>query len=312
MQHVDPRIFRSLEKQNGKAGFDTIVFAALESYLTLREPNERQALDLSRLIVPSWDRISHDARVAIADALVACAIVPTALAEKLEALGHLPQALGIAGPDRASRSRKVAAQKVVVSTPASAELAEANDPAPEHLSNAETVRETLRRLVQPGLAATRPLAGAGTEVPKTLADILDIARSNDCDLAYDAICRWMRLAPQQGEAMASDPSGLVLIRVLRACRATEADALSLVVLLKPAISLDADAFEAIKQNFRELVIDECRTALGLPSVLPQMALPERRRADRSATVRASEDAPRLTFGRRSVPPTIGRIGAERG
>ena len=309
MQHIDPRIYRSLEKQNGRAGFDTIVLAALESYLALREPNERQALDLSRLIVPSWDRISHDARVAIAEALIACDILPAALAEKLQAMEFLPRTLDLATPPRAGQPPKIAVPKIVASR---AVVNETNAPAPDHLSNADTVRETLRRLVQPGLAATRPLAAAGTGVPKSIADILEIARSNECDLAYDAICRWMRLVPQQAEAMASDPSGMVLTRVLRACRAAEADVLSLVVLLKPAVSLDADAFEAIKRNFRELDIDECRTALGLPSVLPQIALPERRRPDRSATVRASEDAPRLTFGRRSVPPTVGRIGAERG
>ena len=309
MQHIDPRIYRSLEKQNGKAGFDTIVLAALESYLALREPNQRQALDLSRLIVPSWERISHDARVAIAEALIACDIVPVALAEKLQALGHLPPTLEIAEPARAGQPHRIAIPRIVASRPT---INEANEPAPEHLTNADTVRETLRRLVQPGLAATRPLAPAGTGVPKTIADILEIARSDKRDLAFDAICRWMRLVPQQAEAMASDPSGMVLTRVLRACRAAEADVLSLVVLLKPAVSLDADAFEAIKQNFRELDIDECRTALGLPSVLPQMALPERRRPDRSATVRASEDAPRLTFGRRSVPPTVGRVGTDRG
>ncbi len=311
MQHIGPRIYRSLEKQNGKAGFDTIVLAALESYMALREPNQRQALDLSRLIVPAWDRITHPARLAIADALTPCDILPAALAEKLAALSTRPHSLEAAEPFEAASPR------VVASRPASTTVAAASGPTPEqitpeHLTNADTVRETLRRLAQPGLAATRPLAGTGTSVPKSIADILDIARSDASELAYDAICRWMRLVPQQADAMAHDPSGIVLTRVLRACRAAEADVLSLIVLLKPAVSLDAAAFESVRQIFRELDIDECRTALGLPSVLPQMALPERRRADRSATVRASEDAPRLTFGRRSVPPTIGRIGAEHG
>ena len=308
MQHIGPRIYRSLEKQNGKDGFDTIVLAALESYLALREPNHRQTLDLSRLIVPAWDRISREVRLAIAGSLASCALLPAGLAEKLDAFRSDPEAFDAEGSSEEALPLEFPLPDIIVVRPVA--IAQ-GDATPEHLVNADTVRETLRRLAQPGLAAARPLAAADTILPRSIADILEVARSPEPDLAYDAICRWMRLVPQQAEAMAGDATGLVLTRILRACRAAEADVLSLVVLLKPAVSLDFAAFEAVKQHFRELDVDACRTALGLPSVLPQMALPERRRSDRSATVRASEEAPRLAFGRRSVPPTTGTIGGRR-
>lgn len=83
MKDVVPSIFRSLEKEAGQGGFDTIVTAAVTSFAAHRNPSERQAHEFGRLVAPAWDKIGVKTKRALAAALSQSPRVPRSIVEKL-------------------------------------------------------------------------------------------------------------------------------------------------------------------------------------------------------------------------------------
>lgn len=83
MKDAHPRIFRQLEKTGARDGFDMIVNAAVLSYGSLRAPNDTQARDFARLVVPLWSRVTPDTRRTLAAGLSHSSRVPREIVELL-------------------------------------------------------------------------------------------------------------------------------------------------------------------------------------------------------------------------------------
>lgn len=358
MTDIVPRIFRSLEKETGRGGFDTIVTAAVASFAARRHPSERQALEFGRLVAPLWDKIETKTQRALAAALSQSPRVPRTIVEKLidapvditapflmaspcltpDDLRTLANAanpelrrilasrrtadratpLIPCGPDASAKAIVVTSDDPGVLT-ANATLNEpgsaADDP-PLHPFSAQAVeparvtqaRAALLRLAEPGKHSAKVATGA----PTTLAGIVEAARSGRPDQAYDGLAALLNLSLARARDMIEDPSGKILADVLKAMRTGPADALAIIMLLKPRVGLHVGAFEAMKATYRDLDVAHCRERLGLPpaSQLPQATRYQPRSADLEP--RLDVGAPRPAFGRRrTLPSRTELIGGER-
>ncbi|UIJ70650.1 hypothetical protein [Aurantimonas sp. HBX-1] len=327
MKDEAPRIFRSLEKEAGRGGFDTVVRAAVASYAALRNPSEHQARSLGRLLVPVWDKLGDPTLSGIAVSLADAPSLPRAVVDCLLAapvdiaapflltsrcLTEDDLAALAASPD--PQRRQVAAMRAgteavtflapTPETPPAAVAAEAPSPgaalpSPTPLAgSAAEARATLRRLVQPGAA---PKAAT---TPGTVREIIAAARAGEIGRAYRGLARLTELAPDTMTELVAEPSGDLLAAALKAMRVGSGDALTVIMLLKPRVGLDVHAFQAMKGRYRELDAEICRIRLRMaPPRAPQAASP-------ALQPRASELEPRLAvtparaaFGRRRAAPS---------
>ncbi|KAA0971091.1 hypothetical protein FPY71_11645 [Aureimonas fodinaquatilis] len=90
-----PYIFRSLEKAEGRAGFDTVTLAAVAAYTALQRPTDHQQNALVSLIAANWPKLAPSTRRAIRQALCTAACIPaglSALFAQDEAFRALPPA----------------------------------------------------------------------------------------------------------------------------------------------------------------------------------------------------------------------------
>lgn len=330
MRDEAPRIFRSLEKEAGRGGFDTVVRAAVASYAALRSPSEHQARSLGRLLVPVWGKLSAETQSGIAISLAAAPSLPRAVVECL-----LAAPVGIAEPFlRSSRCltaedaaklagssdpvlNKIAVaraepqapgaalpQPLRVGTPPAATAAvsalqPAASPRPAaQPATAAEARAMLRKLVQPGSAPK------STTTPGTIKEIMTAARAGEIGRAYRGLAQLLDLAPDTMNELVAEPEGDMLASALKAGRIGSGDALTIIMLLKPRIGLDVHAFQAMKGRYRELDADICRIRLRMEARRPsQVAAPtlQPRTVELEPRLRSAE--PRAAFGRRRSAPT---------
>ncbi len=344
MKDVVPSIFRSLEKEAGQGGFDTIVAAAVASFAAHRNPSERQAHEFGRLVAPAWDKIGTKTKRSLAAALSQSPRVPRSIVEKIIAAPIVTAApFLLASPcltaddieTLAKRSspklqrildRRRAAEQATLSQLAEAAVpvavpartiapldaakkeaanvaaADENVAPKSHTgepANVSAARATLLRLAEPGKHPAKPEARA----PTTIGGVVEMARSGCKQLAYDGLALMLTLTAPRMREMIDDPTGEILAAALKAISVGPADALTIIMLLKPRVGLDIAAFTAMKSAYRDLDIDECRGRFGLSSALParKPATHQRQYADLGPRIEAS--APRPAFGRRRVLPS---------
>ena len=334
MKDEAPRIFRSLEKEAGRGGFDTVVRAAVASYASLRNPSEHQARSLGRLLVPAWDKLSAETQSGIALSLatapslprtvVECLVAaPSAIAEPFlrssacltaDDLVALAGSLD-AGARRiaAERSERLAADTALpppappVEQLAGAPIARQSEPTPApRPKTAAEARATLMKLVQPGLAARQ----AAARPAGTVREIIAAARAGEVDAAYAGLARMLGLAHETMAELVAEPQGEILATALKALRIGGGDALTIIMLLKPRIGLDVRAFDAMKTRYRELDADICRVRLRMTAPRPARATApalQPRASELEPRVRAA--APRAAFGRRRTAPAASEAAA---
>ncbi|WP_206454853.1 hypothetical protein [Aurantimonas marina] len=348
-----PSIFRSLEKEAGQGGFDTIVTAAVASFAAHRNPSERQAHEFGRLVAPAWDKIDTKTKRALAAALSQSPRVPRTIVEKLlaapidtaapflvaspcltaddiEVLARRssPKLQRILGRRRKSgeatdRPSAEAAAPAAVPAPtmspsgatkkaaAKAVVAIKNNAPRPHTAepaNVSEARAVLLRLAEPGKHLAKPAASA----PTTVVGIVEMARAGCTNLAYDGLALMLKVPDSRMREMFDDPTGEILAAALKAINTGPADALTIIMLLKPRVGRDIAAFNAMKFAYRDLDVDECRGRFGLSSAPPARnpVLHQRQYADLEPRIEAS--APRPVFGRRRVLPSrTAQIGAKR-
>lgn len=353
MKEVVPSIFRSLEKEAGQGGFDTIVTAAVASFAAHRNPSERQAHEFGRLVAPAWDKIDTKTKRALAAALSQSPRVPRSIVEKLlaapidtaapfllaspcltqndiEALANRsgPKLQRILDRRRAAEQAtlpqlaeagvpavvpaptmtplgptKKEAANVVATDESGATGSHTGEPA-----NVSAARATLLRLAEPGKHRARPEASA----PTTIVGIVEMARAGCKHLAYDGLALVLKAPASRMQEMIDDPTGESLAAALKAICASPADALTIIMLLKPRVGLDIAVFTAMKSAYRDLDVEECRRRFGLSSALPPRTpvTHQRQYADLESRIEAA--APRPAFGRRRVLPSrIEQNGAKR-
>lgn len=329
MKESNPRIFRSLEKAGGLAEFDTIVAAAVASYGALRHASETKARDFANLVLPVWDKLKPETRRALGAALCHSANVPRGIVEKL-----LAEPIEIAAPfllsspvlteedrrhladSRDSRLRRLARETASARAPATkapspdavaTEPAKLAEPAPERVATddaqtrpaptpyqpgmaAEAVRDALRRLVQPG---RKPVARRLAP-----ADLLDAAVEGDIAATLATLATIAGLDESTLKLIADDETGERLAVALRAIGMRDADALTVMMMLKPKIGLDVTAFDLMTRYYRSLKREDCEMLLGLrrqvkaPTLEPMFDDIER----------MERPAPRAAFGRRTERP----------
>ncbi|KQT88221.1 hypothetical protein [Aurantimonas sp. Leaf443] len=321
MTDAQPRLYRSLETNAGRDGFDTIVAAAAATYASLRNPSEAQARDFGRLAAPLWSRIAPETQRTLAAALSRSPRVPRALVERLLAAPVEVSApfllaspcltatdlatMAIEGDARhaeiAARRRSgraglanapqatgdVAPPLPEAVEPSQPPVSETLQPAPQ--TAAET-REALRRMVRPGRLFLDPGA------VQTIGDLVGLARSGDGEGVYRGIAHLLAVPEQRIAAMREEAEGRLLAFALKALHAGPADALTIVMLMKPSVGRDVEAFEALRLAYRTLEIDACRAALSLPA---RPAGPAPSLAPRLDDLGSRERHPhRRVFGRR--------------
>jgi hypothetical protein len=153
--------------------------------------------------------------------------------------------------------------------------------------NADEARELLRRLAT---------AGRGTPKPQTagLPDLLDAAFAREDVLFYEILSEIFHFDPDTLSRLIEEPSGETLAVALRALKASSADALSILMLMKPAVGLDVATFDSMARFYNALKPEDCRAVIDAAKARHQpLHAPE--------TYRQGEPT-RRDFGRRSERP----------
>ena len=159
-------------------------------------------------------------------------------------------------------------------------------------SKAESVRQALRRLVGGGRRA-RPLSD---EVPSRDA-LLRAALNRDEEGFYGALSRLFDLQNERLRPIIADETGERLAVALKAARFGAADALSILMMLKPRIGLDVAAFERMSGFYRALGTEDCRAL-----VMAGPASKHRPVAVDAPGPREGSEPHRPQFGRRKIRP----------
>ncbi len=359
MQDASPRIFRSLEHETGRDGFDMIVRAALANYSALRKPTEAQAQHFGRLVEPVWSRLSDETRRMLAASLASSPLVPRGIVERLivspieisapflatsDALtADDLAALEIAGDARmvrllrlrasardalarSSQERRSAEAESEAAAPPSAPTNAAPEPipadsaapsagastAPESLgapaaeSPAVTqARETLRRLARPRPPVRPTTSGEATKGDR-IEDLKALAAAGQSEAVFASLDAWLDLSPAASAVMRDEVSGHALAMVLKAAGFGRGDAMTVLMMVKPAVGLDLVAFETMSTLYASLNEDECRRRFA-----PAAPARQRRIAQvpplspRAEELRPLDRVPaqRPRFGRRREAPT---------
>lgn len=157
---------------------------------------------------------------------------------------------------------------------------------------ADLIRETLRRLALPG--------GRDRIVP-TLHELVALAVQQDGARFYEGLRQALDLADEVLQKIAEDDSGESLAVAIKALGASPADALTILMMLKPDIGLDVAKFSLMTRFYRALKAEDCaaltrgtraRRTVGAPRLEPQYE-------DLQPLPRA---APPADFGRRAQKP----------
>jgi len=338
MKDVLPRIYRSLEKDIRRGGFDTIVTAATMSFLTQRAPGKRQLREFGDLVASAWPQLGADTQRTLAQSLASAPNLPVGIVDRicsapldiaapflraspcletrhLEALAQRPDAAL-----HAILAERVAADAVpAASTPVSVPAAAAKPatppvavapsvPAPVRPDAAAAARAELFRLARPGRAPAKPSAPQAAEAPlaTSVSGLVADARAGRIERFYAGLGRMLSLDAATLATIAEDASGEWLGRALKVLRAGPTDALTAIMLVKPRIGADVAAFEAMKTTYRGLDVDDCRSRLGLARARIMVDAPALQPQSADLVIRPVAGAPRRSFGRRTLPPAVER------
>lgn len=179
------------------------------------------------------------------------------------------------------------------------------EPRPAAFDPASTVREKLRHMARPG----RHRAGdADAEVRPDMRSLVAKAVRQDTDGFYDGLGRALFLTPQVLRQIEDDAGGHRLAAALKTLKAGTADAMTILMMLKPHIGLDVQAFEQMTKYYGILKADEGS------AVAAQAAVREARRDhglqpqhQETDGVRRPQERP--SFGRRQrLPSATGKTG----
>lgn len=218
-------------------------------------------------------------------------VAPTAAEAAPPSLVTPPPAAATETPEApAVPTRRVAPSEPVAARPA--EEALRAGVAPPATSAADLIRETLRRLALPG--------GRDRAVP-TLHELVALAVQQDGPRFYEGLRQALDLADDVLQMIAEDDSGERLAVAIKALGASPADALTILMMLKPDIGLDVAKFSLMTRFYRALKAEDCaaltrgtraRRTVATPRLEPQYE-------DLQPLPRA---APPADFGRRAQKP----------
>ncbi|MBC8129059.1 MAG: hypothetical protein H7Y08_01910 [Rhizobiaceae bacterium] len=173
--------------------------------------------------------------------------------------------------------------------------ASAPEPRPDR-SAATIMRETLRRLVLPG----RRSASSSAATP-SMAELVGMAvRQNAADF-YDGLGRMLGLNEDAVVAIAAEPTGDRLAIALKALNAASADAMTVLMMMKPSIGLDVEAFERMTRTYRALKPADCAALVDASAHRPRLSAPTLAPQYQDLSPLPRSEA-RPVFGRRRALP----------
>jgi hypothetical protein len=165
-------------------------------------------------------------------------------------------------------------------------------PLPAPTGAADLIRETLRRLALPG---------GRDRVAPTLHELVALAVQQDGARFYEGLRQALDLADEVLQKIADDESGERLAVAIKALGATPADALTILMMLKPDIGLDVTKFSLMTRFYRALKAEDCAALARGPRARRTVAAPrlEPQYEDLQPLPRT---APPADFGRRVQRP----------
>jgi uncharacterized protein (DUF2336 family) len=284
MKDVAPRIFRSLESPRGRAEFDVIVTAAVAAYGSLRSPTEAQSLEFGRLVAPLFERtrpetrralsasLSHSSRVPpeIVDLVVDSAVeisAPFLVSTPSLSPAHLER-LAARGDERIGKilagRRERGLDTVGAASPAPRRAYDEAPPlAPAHLSE-RAPREPVVDAASAADAAAfvrdtlRQIAGAGRGDSRTVgAALLRAARHGEAAFFGAAAAR-LGLSAEERRQAQEDEGGRTLAQALKNAGVDTGQALAILMLVRPKIGLDVQAFREMAERYRTLPAEPLR------------------------------------------------------
>ncbi len=115
-------------------------------------------------------------------------------------------------------------------------------------------------------------------------------------LFYETLSEIFAFDPATLSRLIEEPSGETLAVALRALKASSADALSILMLMKPAVGLDVATFDSMARFYAALKPEDCR------AVIDAARANARHMPLTSPEAFGSNEAARRDFGRRSQRP----------
>ncbi|MBB3934483.1 hypothetical protein [Aureimonas phyllosphaerae] len=149
------------------------------------------------------------------------------------------------------------------------------------------VREALRRLALTGRTSPQ-VQPVDTEA------LLLLAMERQEAAFYDMLSQALPIDGRTVLEIAADPTGERLAVALKALKTPSADAMSIMMMLKPAVGLEVLAFDRLALFYRTLKVEDCRSMVNAARLQP---------AARAASegIRSFEPG-RREFGRRTERP----------
>lgn len=168
--------------------------------------------------------------------------------------------------------------------------------------SASRLRETLRRLAQPG----RHQAAEVAEI-STPGDLVQRAVRQDADGFYKGLAGLLEMTPPVLKRIELDERGERLAEALRSLGFGTVDALTILMMMKPRIGLDVHAFEAMTRYYGSLKMGGHGTVTETERAGASPSQPALQSSYQDAEgVRRVEHRP--SFGRRrSLPDAAGKV-----
>ena len=159
---------------------------------------------------------------------------------------------------------------------------------------ADRIRETLRRIARSGNPEPE-LKGP------TLHELVVLAVQQDMARFYAGLGQALDLSADTLRKIEADVSGERLAVAIKALGASPADALTVMMMLKPEIGLDVAKFSLMTRFYRALKAEDCAALTGRPPARQSVAAPrlEPLHQDLEPLPR---NAPPANFGRRVQRP----------
>ncbi len=338
-----PRIFRTLETRGGQVAFDTIVEAAVASFLASPRPSPAHVADFSRLMESIWGKLSVGAKRQLAISLATSPNVPRPVVALL-----LSEPAEISAPflfsspcltkddagaiDSTSGDVPSASPILPGARPAAAPQPEAPNLSPRTetsppLESAAAARDALRALARakPRHSLRRPLSAKSSSPssPEAASDVADIlpseatgaallreARAGRSARALAMVAASLKLPAETVKSFASDADGMTLAAALKLLGLSVADAMTVLLMVHQTAGQDVAAFAALRRLYEGLSIERSAAVLGLESSAALAAA--RAATSRSehrplhapeGSRRTAAPGPQPVFGRRRNTPS---------
>ncbi|NDW03054.1 DUF2336 domain-containing protein [Jiella pacifica] len=292
-----PRIFRTLETRGGQVGFDTIVEAAVASFLASNRPSPAHTADFARLVTSTWAKLSLEAKRQLAISLATSPHVPRSVVDLLlvepaevsapflfsspcltkddaRTIGATPDAAPAPGPRQHGPGP---ALPVRTPRPQGRSHSLADAAAQPPLQSAAAARDALRALVRAKPRRPLPASSSSPNTPPvgasralgvegTAAALLREARAGRPDRALTLIASSLKLPAATVETFAMDGDGTPLAAALKLLGLTVADAMTVMMMVHRTAGCDVAAFAQLRRHYEDLSIERSAAALGVSDV----------------------------------------------